>query len=302
MKHNKFIGILLVFLITLFQSVAFADLTEQQGQDVVLFAEKFIQKGNERRDEKGYPLLTYALTGSWGTNMKIRNAGYNEQLYLVKNIAYYKKNGVYMNLGEKWCMDCGTFVSYVMNKTLGLDMHTGEEPWHVQDMYDDACKKNSKYLYFIYKQTPISNIDYSSLKLGDIVACVTSNGNHVMIYIGDGKVVHTNGDLITKKEPYINGFTISKLEEYYSKSKKINIMRIKDGIVPEDYVVKSKIVWPDTGEEEEILDRQLSVVDEKANSEIPIFKFQYPLYVRESMMKDFWLKIFLIYIKCKMGI
>lgn len=259
MKSRKFVPIFIIIFITMFYSIVYADLTEKQGKDIATFAQKFIEKGNSRLDEKGYPLITYALTGSWNTNVKIRDAGYKEQLYPVKNIAYYN----YKNLGNKWCMDCGTFVSYIFKVTLGLDMYLGNEPWHVSDMYDDACKTESKYFYFVYKQTAISQIDYSNLKIGDVIARVTSNGNHVMLYIGDGMVAHTNGDLITYKAPFVSGFTISKLEEYYSNSTKINVLRIKDGIVPEDYVVGSKIIWPDTGEEEHILGVPMSVVSKE---------------------------------------
>lgn len=181
-------------------------------------------------------------------------------MYHVNNIAYYKSNGIYKDLGKKWCMDCGTFVSYVFKITLGLDMYLESEPWHVQDMYNDACKENSKYFYFIYRQTAISQIDYSKLKVGDVLAKVTSSGNHVMLYIGDGMVAHTNGDLITYKKTYVSGFTISKLEEYYSNTTKINVMRIKDGVIPKDYIVKSQITWPDTLEKEYILGKPISIV------------------------------------------
>lgn len=260
MKHIKIIAIFVIIFVATFQTTSYAGLTEKQANDIALFAQKFIEKGNNRIDEKGYPLITYALTGNWGTNVIIRSAGYNEQLYCVKNIAYYKSNGVYKNLGDKWCMDCGTFVSYILKVTLGFDMYNNNEPWHVQDMYDDASKKDNKYFYYIYKQTPLSKIDYADLEIGDIVAKVTSEGNHVMLYIGNGLVAHTNGDLITYKKPYVSGFTISKLDEYYSASTKINILRIRDGIVPEDYVVNSRIVWPDTGEEEYILGVPMSTV------------------------------------------
>ena len=56
-------------------STCFAAITEQQGEDVAEFAKKFIEEGNARKDEKGFPLLTYALTGSWNNNVKLRTAG-----------------------------------------------------------------------------------------------------------------------------------------------------------------------------------------------------------------------------------
>ena len=92
------------------------------------------------------------------------------------------------------------------------------------------------------------------------MAKVTSKGNHVMLYIGEGMVAHTNGDLITYKKPFVSGFKISKLEDYYLTSTKINVMRVKDEIVSEDYVVNSKITWPDTGKEEYILGKTMNII------------------------------------------
>jgi len=288
---KKILTVIFLIFIVLCQNTVQADLTDEQGQDVAIFAQKFIKKGNARKDNEGYPILTYALTGNWGTNVKIRNAGYNEELYNVNKIAYYKYNGKYKDLEKKWCMDCGTFVSYIFKITLGLDMYLESEPWHVQDMYDDACKENGKYLYFIYKQTAISDIAYSNLKLGDIIAKVTSSGNHVMLYIGNGYVAHTNGDLITYKEPYVSGFTISKLEEYYTSSTKINVMRIKDGIIPEDYTVNSKITWPDTNEEEYILGKPINMLLEEYAARSPKINLKYLSYLYKNSLKDFYIKI-----------
>ena len=97
MKESKIkysvLGILLsVFLIP---NTALANLTKEQAEDVALFATTFIEKGNERRDENGYPLLVYALSNNWQTCIEIRRSGYEEKLYHVKNNAYHMKNGKY---------------------------------------------------------------------------------------------------------------------------------------------------------------------------------------------------------------
>lgn len=250
-----------LFLILLINSTALAAITEQQGKDVAEFAKNFIEQGNNRRDEKGYPLLTYALSGNWNTCIEIRNKGYNEELYYVKRNSYHYNKGRYVELGYKWCMDCGTFVTYTLKKTLGLELYNGKEPWHVQDIYNDASKgKNSQYFEFVYKSVSIRNIDYSKLQPGDVIARITSKGNHGMIYLGDGLIAHANRDMITYKDPAIFGFQVSKLNGYYVPSTVVRIMRIKDGVIPEDLVVNSTLTWPDNGETVELIEREDEIV------------------------------------------
>ena len=87
MKRKVFF-LILCFILS-FNLIAYAAITPEQGNDVATFARNFVEKGNARRDEKGYPLLTYALSGNWNTCIEIRNKGYNEQLYYVKNNSYY---------------------------------------------------------------------------------------------------------------------------------------------------------------------------------------------------------------------
>ena len=62
MKHIKIIAIFVIIFVATFQTTNYAGLTEKQANDIALFAQKFIEKGNNRIDEKGYPLITYALT------------------------------------------------------------------------------------------------------------------------------------------------------------------------------------------------------------------------------------------------
>ena len=47
MKIRSCIIILLVF-ISIFESTTYADITEKQGEDIALFAQKFIEKGNTK--------------------------------------------------------------------------------------------------------------------------------------------------------------------------------------------------------------------------------------------------------------
>ena len=162
---------IVVASLAIFPTNVFANLTKEQAEDVAAFATTFIEKGNERRDENGYPLLVYALSNNWKTCVEIRRSGYEGTLYHVKNNAYHMKNGKYLDLGLKWCMDCGDFISYVYKTTLGLDMFLEEaqDPWHIKDMYADANKgENSEYLYFVYKNVPISSISEENLEKGDI--------------------------------------------------------------------------------------------------------------------------------------
>lgn len=233
-----------------------AAITEEQGKDVAAFARAFIEQGNERRDERGYPLLTYALSGNWNTCIEIRNKGYNEELYYIKRNGYHINKGKYVELGGKWCMDCGTFVAYNLKKTLGVVLYNGKEPWHVQDMYNDALRgAKSQYFEFVYKSVSVGKIDYSKLQPGDVIARITSNGNHGMLYVGDGEIAHANRDMITYRSPAVFGFQVSKLNKYYLPGTVVRVLRLKDGIVPEDLVVNSIITWPDNGETVDLLNK-----------------------------------------------
>lgn len=240
-----------------FPTLTQAAITEQQGLDVAEFAKRFIEEGNARRDEKGYPLLTYALSGNWNTCIEIRNKGYNEELYNIRRNSYYYRNGKYIELGDKWCMDCGTYVTYMLKKTLGLELYNGKEPWHVQDIYNDARKgEKSQYFEFVYSSVAVGRINYDKLQPGDVIARITSNGNHGMLYVGDGMIAHANRDMISYKVPAIFGFQVSKLNQYFLPGTVVRIMRIKDGVIPTDLQVNSKITWPDNGETMDLLTRE----------------------------------------------
>lgn len=251
------LGIVLTSLV-IFPNNVFANLTKEQSEDVAAFATTFIEKGNERRDENGYPLLVYALSNNWKTCIEIRRSGYEETLYHVKNNAYHMKNGKYLDLGLKWCMDCGDFISYVYKTTLGLDMFLEDlqDPWHIKDMYADANKsENSEYLYFVYKNVPISSIEEAKLEKGDIVLRLGAKENHGLIYVGEGmQTAHASRNAIKYKNiPPILGFEVVTLNRFYKSSTIVSIARVKDGVVSENQNVNSTIVWPDTGEEETLL-------------------------------------------------
>ena len=240
--------------ILMMTSTAKASLTKEQSEDVANFATTFIEKGNERRDEDGYPLLVYALSSNGKTCIEIRSKGYNEQLYDVSNNRYHGNR----KLGYKWCMDCGDFMAYVYKTTLGFDLAdpTTGDPWHITDFRDDANKgANSKYFEYIYKNVAISNIDESKLQPGDLVLRFGSKDNHGLVYIGEGwKQAHASYNAIRYDlKPPITGFQV--VNGFYKRSTVISVIRVKDGVVPEDFVVNSFITWPDTGEVEPILHR-----------------------------------------------
>ena len=50
-------------------ATSYASLTKEQSDDVAEFAISFIEEGNKRRDENGYPLLVYALSNNWKTSI-----------------------------------------------------------------------------------------------------------------------------------------------------------------------------------------------------------------------------------------
>ena len=240
--------------ILMMASNAKASLTKEQSQDVADFATSFIEKGNERRDDKGHPLLVYALSSNWNTCIEIRASGYNEQLYYINNNRYHGNR----NLGYKWCMDCGDFIAYVYKTTLGFDLvnPSNGDPWHITDFRDDAKKgANSRYFEYVYKNVPISSIDESKLMPGDVVLRFGSKDNHGLIYIGKGwKQAHASYNAIRyDKKPPITGFQV--VNGFYKTSTVVSIVRVKDGIVPEDKAINSFITWPDTGEFEPILHR-----------------------------------------------
>ena len=276
MKGKFIINFMVLFLILFGVTTSNAAITELQGNELAEFAKKFIEDGNARRDERGYPLLTYALSGDLNVCIEIRDKGYNEELYYVKNNGYYYRNGRYLELGNKWCMDCGTFVTYILKKTLGVELYNGSEPWHVQDIYNDARKgNNSEFFEFVYNSIAVDKIDYSNLKKGDVIARITPEGNHGMIYLGDGMIAHANRDMISFSEPITFGFKVSKLNLYYLPGTVLRVVRLKDGVVPADLEVNSKLTWPDTGESVDLLGKvELEVVEEvflDINTDLDVF-------------------------------
>lgn len=244
-----------------FGSVSYASLTKEQSDEVAEFAISFINEGNARRDQNGYPLLVYALSNNFNKSIEIRRSGYNSELYHVFNNNYHKKNGQYLDLGNKWTMDCGDYIAYVYHQTLGLDMmdHSNEDPWHIKDMYADANKgANSKYFEFVYKNVSIANIDESKLQKGDVVLYFGPKDNHGLIYVGENmQAAHASRNAIRySKNPPILGFEVVQFNRFYKTSTVVSIVRIKDGVVPEDQKVNGTIIWPDTGEEGILIERE----------------------------------------------
>ena len=115
-------------------------------------------------------------------------------------------------------MDCGTTVLFLLKNTLGLELLNKQgEPWHVQDIYNDALKgKNSQYFDMVYKSVKVGRIDYSKLQKGDVIAYLTSNGNHGMLYLGDGYIAHANRDMNRSwGNDKVSGFQVNKLNGYF---------------------------------------------------------------------------------------
>lgn len=248
-------------LLMLFSTTTFASLTKEQSEDVALFATTFIEKGNLRRDENGYPLLVYALSNNNNISKEIRRSGYKSELYHVQNNNYHKRNGVYLDLVNKWCMDCGDFISYVYHTTLGLDMYLEDEddPWHIKDIYADANKyENSEIFEFVYKNVPISSIDEAKLEKGDVIVRMGSSENHGLIYVGENmKAAHASRNGIKySNNPPILGFEVVQFDKFYKKSTIVSIVRVKNGLIPEEMQVNSTIIWPDTGEEETLIQKE----------------------------------------------
>lgn len=262
----KLCTVLFLLIICTFTNV-FASLTKEQSDDVALFATTFIERGNQRRDENGYPLLVYALSNNWNTCIEIRRKGYNGELYDIKRNNYHMKNGKYLNLGPKWCMDCGDFISYVYKTTLGVDMYLEdtEDPWHIKDMYADANKyDNSEIFEFVYKNVPISSIDESKLEKGDVIIRLGSRENHGLIYVGEEmQAAHASRNAIKySKNPPILGFEVVQFNRFYKKSTVVSIIRVKDGLIDKEKKVNSTIIWPDTGETETLLKEEDAETEE----------------------------------------
>ena len=263
-KIALILALLLILLTDL--SKAYANLTKEQAEDVADFATSFIEKGNQRRDENGYPLLVYALNGSTATSVELRRTGYDSELYYIKNNNYHRKNGYYLELGYKWCMDCGDFVAFVYHQTLDLDLKLqNNDPWHCIDMYNDANKyDNSKYFEFIYKNVPIYSLDDTKMQPGDIVLKIGPGDNHAGRYVGEGfRCAHASRNGIKYYlNPPILGFEEIVLNRFYKSSTIVSVVRLKDGIVPEDKIVNGLITWPDTNEQEDLLSYKRPVEEE----------------------------------------
>jgi len=266
---NKKIAILLAitaFSIAFNAQKAYASLTKEQSDDVAEFATTFISEGNARRDDNGYPLLVYALSNNWNTCVEIRSKGYNSELYYIKNNRYHGSR----ELGYKWCMDCGDFMAYVYKTTCGFDLvnPSNGDPWHITDFRDDANKgKDSKYFEYVYKNVAISSIDESKLMPGDLILRFGPKDNHGLVYIDKGwKQAHASYNAIRYDlNPPLSGFQV--VNGFYKTSTIISVIRVKDGVVPEDFVINSEITWPDTGETQILTQRQRDLAELKSLEE-----------------------------------
>lgn len=206
-----------------------ADLTEYQAGEVAAFAENLIlESANNHKDSNGLPLIAY----SQGK----RTEGMQEEL------AWFTKDTSNVNKinGYKWAFDCSSFASYVYYKTFGLQLfyNGSARPYTVSKFVDDALA--NKNFYNVMKNVRLTNIDYSQLKKGDLIIIV---GSHIMVYIGDQKVAHVSVSAVAKGTNL--GAEVVNVVNKYGDTK-VNVIRVKNGLIAQDTKPNTTITWPDT--------------------------------------------------------
>ena len=237
--------IFLLIIIVSFIPTVKADFTKDQADDIALFSSKFVIEGNKRTDSKGYSLLAY-MQG------QARIDGYQSKLYKV-DYDYNHKN--YID-AYKWTFDASSYISFVYYQTFGLiltqsntdekDSYNGlfinkftGNPYTINSFNDDAL--HNQHFYYVKRNVIISELNFNELKKGDLI---TIENQHIMIYIGDEKIAHASKNAIIDLNL---GLEVANLKEKYL-HEKVNIIRIKDNIIPETKKANMQITWPDTAE------------------------------------------------------
>ena len=256
----------LFLLIILFSFSIKADITDKQGEIISSFARNFIVKGlsNEHIDNKGMPILAYKQGSA-------RVYGYQEILTFIET-DYRDKFSVNSN---KWCFDCASYVSYVLKKTLNINLlangYLGGNPYMVSDFVSDT--KN--FVAIGNRNGMTANEVYNlknQLKPGDLLII---KGLHIGMYIGNDEVAEATNKYIGQ---YTNNWNYYKGDGAYNLGLGITffnsfifthqensfiILRLKDGIVDPNLMPNTTIMWPDTGKFENL------VIEEKKEEELP---------------------------------
>lgn len=235
-----------------------ADLTDKQATDIAFFAEKFVTEGNKRISDKGFSLFAYGQVPG-------RKYGFVGKLYDVT----WDFKGIYKVNEPKWVFDCSSFTSYIyyhlfglvltteelnevdsysglklMNPTMNLNQKSGNTPYHVIKYVEDA--ENSKHFYFISenKNKKIKNFNFNILKPGDLIIIIGDDSNHIVLYLGDGKIAHASTSEI--KKPNL-GMNIANLIDKYG-NKTASVIRLKNGIIDPNKKANLILTWPDNNE------------------------------------------------------
>lgn len=248
---KKIILFILLLCVSFFNiDNCYADLTESQADEVASFAEQMILKANtEHKDADGLPLIAYSQEG--------RNDG------MAGKLTYFRKdyNGVNSIYKSKWAFDCASFASYVYHHTLGISAYINSFRPYTVNYFVTNANSNSDFKN-VFVGIKVSDIDFSKLKKGDLIVFV---GEHIMIYIGDGKIAHLSSSAIKEKTSLGAEIVDLKWRYHY---KTANIIRIADGRIGEDVVPNVTIKWPDTGKEEYLGTRDdLPIIDYQIESQ-----------------------------------
>ena len=235
-----------------------ADLTKEQENDIASFTTNFILEGNKRTDKNGYPLIAY-MEG------QARIDGYQSKLYKVG----YDYNHINYINAYKWTFDSSSFASYIYYHTFNLvltysklaekDQYSGltlrnpeANPYQISSFLEDAEKE--EHFYYVKKDINGSSIDFKNVKKGDLI--VKDNTN-LMIYVGDEKVAGSTPNAINNSNL---GFQIASLKDNYHDAS-LNIIRVKNDIIPKNMKANTKITWLDTNEVVELV-KEKSKIEE----------------------------------------
>lgn len=192
--------------------------------------------------------FVYPSKGSDG-KLKNRSAGYNLVLTNSKPNNISTKNGK-----KQYPIDCSGFVSTVLETTFYINMKTSkkkvystwdfmrqssETPEYVAS--SDSNKDTSKKFYIVdkvVKGKERKSLYTDKIQIGDMVVGKKpeiSNPNHIMLYIGDGLIMHSTAS-VKPTGIHINYLKRTKdgVEDYYIKlgqkrrfTEEISIIRIK---------------------------------------------------------------------------
>ncbi|MGN0973184.1 MAG: NlpC/P60 family protein [Bacilli bacterium] len=192
--------------------------------------------------------FVYPSKGSDG-KLKNRSAGYN--LVLTNK----KPNNISIKNGKKqYPIDCSGFVSTVLETTFYINMQTSKK--RVYSTWDfikqssetseyipssNSSKDTSKKFYIVDKVKKGGDrktLDVSKIQIGDMIVGEKpeiSNPNHIMLYIGDGLIMHSTAS-VKPTGIHINYLKRVKngVDNYYIQlgsnrrfTKDISIIRIK---------------------------------------------------------------------------